>query len=331
MTGRASGVALMGLAVLILGSLAWFLRASGRDGAAEAPAQGSSSLPASGGSTLSPPTAGRSADRAPLAEPTENAERDREAWVRDGRDIVVRGRPMLDVMRDWHGADWPLVEEAILATLNHEDSYNLDLPLERDSLGDIDACFEVAPEQALKWFEGSAMPRMVRSFAGTTSSVDLPGPVILRAAVKNPLFNPAGLSFDREHQSWAMLESWIDQERQTFSLLAEALLDAQRSTIRASLQQTDRFTRPPFGELYIAPFLVPHAPGVSPSAAQYQPPVGTILLMNDSLGDCAMFGMIYYLDFRTVPEVASRLADWESYDVILKEEFRRRVAELPTL
>ena len=153
---------------------------------AEAPAQGSSSPQAAAGATLSPPPAGADADRTPADEPAEDAEPDRKAWVRDGRDIVVRGRPMLDVMRDWHGAEWPLVEEAILATLNHEDSHNLDLPLERDSLGDIDACFEVAPDQALKWFEGSLMPRMVKSFAGTTSSVELPGPVILRAAVKNP-------------------------------------------------------------------------------------------------------------------------------------------------
>lgn len=70
---------------------------------------------------------------------------------------------------------------------------------------------------------------------------------------------------------------------------------------------------------------------MNPSAAQYQSPVGTVLLVNDSTGYCAMFGMTYYLDFSTVPSVASRLADWESYDGILKEEFRRRVAELSTL
>ncbi|QDU66538.1 hypothetical protein [Engelhardtia mirabilis] len=260
------------------------------------------------------------------------------AWISDGSQIRVRGRTMEDVMRDWHGADWPLVEEVVLRSLNDPENIGLDRPLERDSLGDMDGCLERAPELALKWYDNGPAPVAIKRFPGSHVPSTFPAELLARRLVREPFLfpgqlpsSPAAADVDMEHPDWDAFVQWLAGERETFLDLGNSLIEAQRTCIRETLEATTRFERPAHGELYFAPFITPHSPQADPQDPAYEPPNGIVLLIGEGNGPCGMFGGIYYLSFREVPAVAGILADWRAYSAILSEELLARVEQLPLL
>jgi hypothetical protein len=250
------------------------------------------------------------------------------SWVQVPRAIQLEGRPLRDIVREWHGDLWPRLVDAYGDDVLGADVLSTASSLEE--LGDLQACVdEVLPRLLLDQFQ-SAFKSTYRVKYGSLDHYgdsSAGGEALLKQCVMGESYNPSGRSVDQSGPAWENAVELLETELESLRAMAltcaeEAVLALERDLSGLSLSHP-----PARGKLLVGPYWGPPHPDFDQSS--FVAGRHIMLGVADYGSPCKNYMAGYTLDLLEDESMASLLALLEDEKVRIRLVVRDLINSLP--